>query len=373
MPKAIPCRRRPVPDADHHYRVWKITDWDTSHCVLGYLTFKLFSPDGRYLFFASNRTGEFQLYRLDLEREEAVQVTGAAGLAPVDGIPIEGQWRDCNVHRQRNEFVYCTDRRIIAADIETFKPRVVAECPPDWSRIDATPLFSGDGKLFATDYELPDGRRGVAVGEMGDKPAKLTTVMVGKPGEGVGYLISSPTERFILSVCVGEDRQNIPTESYANRARAWRIDPATGECRPYLVVPPGFRATHQYFGPGGRLYFHKKTVPTWTPTWVASIDLDGGDYRDHYGSPDRKLGHSCVSADGSYLVIDVQESNRNELIHLDLKTGESRIIWWPNSSCTADNSQAGHVHPSADFQGRRVAFQSDQSGKCALYLAEIGE
>lgn len=369
MPDAIPCRRTPAA-AERGFTVWKITDWDDCQCVLGYLTFRLFSHDGRYLFFASDRTGTFQLYRLDLEREEAVQITGPGGAAELAGRPVEGQWRDSNVHPVRDEYAYCTDRRLMLADVRTLRARVLAECPPEWAGLDATPQFSGDGRLFATVYKRPDGRRGVAVGEVGDRPAKLTSVHLGAPGDNVGYLISSPTERFILSICtLDRDYQNEPDLPPEKRARAWRLDPATGAVRPYVLTPPGFRATHQYFGPGGRCYFHRKTVGTWTPTWVDSIDLDGGDLRTHYGSPDRKLGHSCVTPDGRWMVIDVQEPQRNELIRVDLKTGESRIVCWPNSTVSGQNSQASHVHPSSDFQGRQVAFQSDAAGKCALFMA----
>jgi dipeptidyl aminopeptidase/acylaminoacyl peptidase len=340
--------------------------------VLGYLTFKLFSPDGRYLFFASDRTGTFQLYRLDLEREEAVQVTGPGGMDAAQGVPTAGQWRDSNVHRQRNEFACCTDRRLVMADVQTLEHRVLAECPPQWSKLDATPQFSGDGRMFATIYQQPDGRRGIAIGEVGDKPSRLTSVLLAPPGHHVGYLISSPTPQFILSVCMGEgDKQNDPALPPELRARAWRVDPATGEARPYIVTPPGFRATHQYWGPEGRCYYHRKTVGTWTPTWVDSIDIDGGDCRTHYGSPDRKLGHSCISPDGSRLVVDVQEPDHNELILADARTGAGRIICWPNSTVAGNNSQASHVHPSVDFQGRQVAFQSDAAGRCSLFLAEM--
>lgn len=371
MSQTIACRRSRAA-SEPGYTVWKLTDWDQSQCVLGYLTFKLFSPDGRYLFFASDRTGTFQLYRLDLEREQAVQVTGPEGVNAGEGVPTAGQWRDCNVHRQRNEFALCTDRQLIMADVQTLQHRVLAECPAAWAKLDATPQFSHDGRLFATVYQQHDGRRGVAIGEVGDKPSELTSVMLAPAGEHVGYLISSPTDPFMLSVCKGVgDKQNDRTLPPELRARSSRLNPATGECVPYVVAPPGFRATHQYWGPNGRCYYHRKTVGSWTPTSVDSIDINGGDCRTHYESPDRKLGHSCVAPDGSWLVIDVQEPNHNELIHVDLKTGSGRIICWPNSTVSGNNSQASHVHPSVDFQGKCVAFQSDASGKCALFLAEI--
>ena len=371
---AIPCNRRRIENPDSDCPVWKLSDWDDCHCVLGYLTFKSFSHDGRYLFFASDRTGAFQLYRLDLVRQEAAQITGPGGAVDAQGVPTEGRWRDVNVHPCRPEFTYCTDRALYIAGVESLEQRILAECPAEWKRFDATPQFSADGKRLATVYELPDGRRGVAVGEVGDQPSRLESVLLGKPGDHIGYLIIAPVkDRFILSVCYGgPDRQNDPAASRELRARAWRLDADSRDFRPYLVMPPGFRATHQFYGPGGRLYFHRKTVGTWTPAWVASIDIDGNDYREHLRSADRKLGHGCISPNGNWLISDVQEPGRNELIHVPLTGGgEPQILFWPNASNGPRNEQETHVHPSADFQGHYVAFQSDRDGKCGLYMLEV--
>ncbi len=371
MNPPIPCRRRRVA-SEPGYTVWQLTDWDDCECVLGYPIFKLFAADGRHLFFASDRGGRFDMYRLDLEREEAVRVSGPGGLEDTLGTPMTGKWRDCNVHRQRNEFAVCTDRQLVMADVQTLEHRVLAECPEQWAKFDATPHFSHDGRLFATVYVQHDGRRGLAVGEVSERPAELQSVYLAPPEHGLGYLLVSPTPRLLFSVCTGtRDQQNDATLPPAVRARAYIIDPGTGECRPHVVAPPGSRATHQYWGPDGRIFFHRKTVGSWVPTSIDSVDLDGGDYQTHYTRTDRKLGHSCVAPDGSWLICDVQESNHNELIHVDLKTGQDRIICWPNSTVAGDNSQSSHVHPMVDFQGRQVAFQSDASGRCAVFLTEM--
>ena len=93
-----------------------------------------------------------------------MQLTGHGGVHEVMGVPTERQWRDSNVHPIRPEFACCTDRALFMAHVETLETRLLAECPPEWAKLDATPQFSGDGRRFATVYQLPDGRRGVAVG-----------------------------------------------------------------------------------------------------------------------------------------------------------------------------------------------------------------
>jgi len=382
----IPCRRRPVASVDATCTIVKLTDWDDAICALAYPTFKPFSPDGRYLFFVSDRTGSFEIYRLALATEEAVQVTGPAGAHVVADLPTTWIWRDSHVLPARNALAYSTPRRLYLTDIESLETRVLAECPPAWGRFDATPVFNGDGTRFATIYERPDGRRGVAVGDVGEEPARLESVIEREPTERgpveLGHLIAAPLATLILSVTYSEDRkdhQNEPDLPPEKRARAWRLDPATGEFRPYLVVPPGYRATHHFFGPEGRLYFHRKTVPTWTPVCVASIDIDGNDVRDHYRDEQRRLGHACVANDASWLVTDVQNANDSELIHVDLASGRHRVLCAPNASNSdlrdrapwPGSSQLGHVHPVSDFQSRRLAYQSDVDGRCGLYLADL--
>jgi len=359
--KALPCRRHRVPDNDSSFPLWRITDWDDCHCSLPYLIYKVFSPDERMMFFTSNRAGQWDLYRLDLESEEAVQITGAQGLHAEPG-----ELRNCNVNPATGEVTYCTATHVYAADCATLERRVMATCPAQWAKLDAAPVFSGDGQRYATVYQRPDGKRGIAIGETSG--GSLSDVFLWEPEGHVGYLIASPTDQFTLSFCANPDKQNDPTAPDELRARAWRLDPRTGDCRPHILTPPGFRATHQFFGPDGRMYFHKKTVGTWTPTWISSINLDGRDPRDHYGRPDRKLGHSCVSPDGTWLVTDVQESNHNELILVNMKTGEDRTLYWPNSTVTDSNAQTSHVHPTFGFTGRQLAFQSDAAGQCTLFL-----
>ncbi len=134
-------------------------------------------------------------------------------------------------------------------------------------------------------------------------------------------------------------------------------------------MPPGHRATHEYWGPGGRLYFHRKTVPSWTPTSIASIDADGGDYQEHHVSDTRKLGHSCISPDGRWIVTDVQDPKGNELTQVDLKTGAAQVLCWPDS--TLQDGTVGRVHPSFNFTGDKVIYTPDKSGKAAVFIVPL--
>ncbi len=136
-------------------------------------------------------------------------------------------------------------------------------------------------------------------------------------------------------------------------------------------MPPGFRATHETWAAPDRrrLFYHKKTVPSWTPASIESIAGDGSDPREHFLSPDRKLGHSCVSSDGTRLVSDVQDPAGNELHLVDLRTGAAEVLCWPNASIA--NGLSGHAHPFFSPTGRSVVFTSDVSGKAAIFMVDV--
>src|SRR5437016_5381325 len=62
-------------DARTGREVRKVTSWDDAHCVGPYPYCQAFSADERYLVFTSNRTGYWELYRLDIEAGETKAIT----------------------------------------------------------------------------------------------------------------------------------------------------------------------------------------------------------------------------------------------------------------------------------------------------------
>lgn len=343
--------------------VWKMTSWDDAHCLATYMYLKAFSGDGRYLVFASDRTGAYELYRLEIESGETVQITDA-----LDPETDDKSVTRYNVHPNGREVVYRDGNRFLAVCLDTLKPRLIAEnTRSDWKPL-SRPTLSGDGSRIICTYQNRDGLRGFAHADYNGSPLE-DAFHWPNPDETVGHTQGATVDGLILSFVVGPDRQNDPSESREHRARAWKVDLAAGKSEPLLVMPPGHRATHEYWAPDGRLYFHKKSVPGWTPTSIASIDVNGDDFRDHYVSSDRKLGHSCISPDGGRIVSDVQDARGNELIQIDLKTGSAEILCWPDT--TVANGLTGHVHPAYDFSGRYIVYTSDVSGKAAVYVVPV--
>jgi hypothetical protein len=316
------------------------------------------------LFLSSNRKGRFDLYRLEIESGEAVQITGPGGL-----IEESAELRDCNLLPSRNEAFWRDGDSVCAVHADTLEIRCLfRQENRDGQRLTGTPSFTKDGKRYVIGCQHADGTGGILVADVqGGPPNEI--FHWSHPTGFVGGGFVAPSPRFV--VATGNPWGNFQGDPQAppdRRACVWRLDVATGEFAPYLVVPPGFRATHSYWGPDARLYFHKKSLPTWTPTWICSINLDGAGYREHFGSADRKLGHSCVSPDARWLITDVQQPNENELYRIDLETGRSEVLCWPNSSVPPGNEQHTHVHPVFGYDGRLLAYQSEVTGMCSIYL-----
>lgn len=359
-------KRTVFQDARTGREVWKVTSWDGHDCVATYMYLQAFSRDERYLFFGSDRTGVFELYRLEIESGEAVQMTEHQA----EGMDDKSLTR-CNVHLERNEVIYPDGDAICASDIESLERRTIARISnPDWASIGGGPTYSGDGLRVLCAYRTNDGYAGIAQAEVAGSDFE-EVYRWPHQGEGLGHVQGASTDEAIITFVQSPDRQNDPDETRERRARTWKLDAASGEAEPFLVMPPGHRATHEYWGKGRdkRLYFHRKTVPGWTPTSIASIALDGSDYVEHYASPDRKLGHSCVSGDRQWIVSDVQDKSGNELVLIDLRTGSGEVLCWPDSSVV--DGFSGHVHPSFSPSGQKVLYTSDASGKAAVFVVPL--
>ncbi len=350
--------------------VWKVTSWDEADCLATYMYLQAFSADERFLIFASNRSGKWELYRLELATGEAVQLsrrhTPPDPVVSDDYAHIVG-----HVHLARNEVFYLDGPRLVAAHLETLAERVVLDCRGSpWRILGGFPSFTPDGARFTIIYVGRDGREGIALAAV-DGSGWEPLYQCAEPSQVLSHVLVVPTEPLSVTFNLLPDRQDNPSLPRGRRARAWRW--THGAAEPFLVVPPGFRATHEYWGrtPEPRLFYHRKSVPGWTPTWIESFAVDGGERIEHVGSSDRRLGHSCISPAGLTIITVVQDPKGNELVRIDLATGRSEVLCWPNSSCTGD--QMTHVHPSFSPSGRMVAYTSDCGGRNAVYIVPLNE
>lgn len=99
-----------------HARVIRLTGAPCINHPLYYLT-NSFTPDSRAIVFASNRTGKYDLFRVEIETGLIRRLTDVAGLAPFSGNVVG------------NDVYFTTDDgKAWRLDLATGEARVVAEC-----------------------------------------------------------------------------------------------------------------------------------------------------------------------------------------------------------------------------------------------------
>ena len=354
-------------DARTGREVWQITSGDAiSHSC--YFEAQPFTKDDRYLVYSSNAGGAFQLCAVELGTGNRRQLTRCAKLESLS----------FSMHPNGKEVCYLDGASFTNTEVSTGKSVAIANLAREFAaatggkpaRYSAGRCFSPDGRYTAVSFALrPDG--GGGMGLLNIATGRVEKIIDAPNGTG-GHMLICPSDPFLVTFVPQPDRQNDMTLPMEQRARTHIADFRTAKIRPYLMMPYGWRATHEYWGPGGeRFYFHKKHVPKWVPTSICSMKRDGTDWQTHYTSETFRLGHSMISSDGRFIVTDVQKPNDNPLILIDLKTGRSEILCWPDSSVSGGHARQAHVHPAISESGKYAAYTSDRTGTPQVYVVPL--
>ncbi len=334
---------------------------------------------------SSDRTGRFELHQVNIETGDTRQLTNLPDLAHL-GHAVSPSGR---------EAVFVAGARLMAVSLADRSTRVIADLSDHAAPrgVDHRVAVSADESLAYVWFTNRQGRASIARTRFrpdpgpdasgsgrplepgnatsGNGPAgnEVEIVVTFEHMARITHLRVCPADPNLLSYNPVPDRQDDATLPPEQRARVWIYNVATRVHRPLLIAPPGMRATHEYWSHDGRrLYGHFKTVGSWTPTSVVSVDADGGDLQVHHRSDEKLLGHSSVSPDGSMMVIDNQQPRSNELTLVDLRSGRASVLCWPDAS---GRPHPNHVHPMFSPSGRYVLYTSDSSGSAQVFLVDL--
>lgn len=349
--------------------VWQISH-DTAPSVASYFERQPFTDDEKYIVYSSRESGQWRLYRMNLE-------TGVARVISPKGRKIEDD--DYSLMPDGKRVCYMDGWKLYACNVETMKEEVLFDF---YEMIPLPPLYTGsftnDGRYTLAfnrgDVQLPPGVDTLtAIYRIDLETGKLLEVLH-QAGGKISHPLINPEDPDLISYVPGPDTQNDMSLPMEKRARTWLIDLKAGTNRQFLTVPYGFRATHESWSyDGERFFFFRKTRPGWSPVAICSQDKNGDDFRIYYQSDSIKLGHGLVSRDGNWFISDSQKPEKNELVLVNLESGEAEILCWPNSSVTGGHSKYAHVHPSFSPNGNYVAFTSDRTGTAQVYVVPIGD
>ena len=338
--------------------VWQITSHD-SPSVAVYFERQPFTADDRYLVFGSKRSGTWQLYRADMRNGKIVRVSAKKDLSPYS----------FTIHPDGKSACYIHENILYKTDVRKLKEKVWMDFNGKFS----TPLrlsssFSADAR-FTVMTTKTDSGVGIYRVDLEDGSLQGTLWKAGP----LSHPLICPTNPDLITFVPGPDTQNDMTLPMEKRARTWILNLKNGETKPFLMMPYGFRATHESWSADGRrFFFYKKAVPGWKPVSICSIDQDGGNLREYYRHDSIKLGHGLSSQDGQWFLSDGQDPDKNPLILINLQTGEATFLCWPNASMNEEAGQHGHVHPTLSFSGRYACYTSDVTGVPQVYVAPTG-
>ncbi len=357
MLKLIAPEKEVLKDEKTGGTVWRMTRGGHKN-VTCYPEVEAFTEDEKYVLFSSDRTGEFNLYRAELKSGEIARLSEAPGF----------EMHSFSVSGDGTEALYSAGWTVHVVDVETGEERAAADLrgklpypprpfPPAVSRC--------SGEILVA-FETGSGSTGLAFASIVSGECRKIFEWPGK----ISHPQIWPGSDGFVTFCPAPDTQDDMSLPPEKRARTWILDVKTGKARPFLIAPSGFRATHEYWDfTGSRMYYHRKSVPDWTPAALCSVNSEGGDPRVHYESSSRKLGHSSIDRESRFMISDVQESGNNELIRVDLKTGKGKVLCWPDTVYGAGH--ANHVHPSISARGNYVDFSSARSGAPDLYVLPL--
>ena len=364
------CADAPVPEHDLEIRpsewiktidektsraVWQITQGDTS--VACYFEAQCFTADERYVVYNARRDGAWSFFRTDLETGEMVRLSTAGHI---------------NMHPDGHHAYLVADSLIRRVDIYTAAEEVILDARGTVpGPFQFTPAFSQDGRYLVTTNRDDANNQSLIIRvdlETGEPEVVL------RWDGWFTHPLPNPAHPDQITFVPGPDTQNDMSLPMAERARTWMLDVSTGEARPYLTMPYGFRATHEIWAPNGeRFFFYRKTQPGWVPVSIMSMKADGTDWQEHYSHDAYRLGHGAVSNDGRWFVSDGQTPNRNPLLLISLETGAAETLAWPNASIEGGHRKRAHVHPSFSPSGRYIVYTSDRSGVPQVYVVPVAE
>ncbi len=331
--------------------VWQITSGAAvSHSC--YFEAQPFTGDDRYLVYSSNRSGKFDLYRVDLRSEEHRRLTRCDQLSNLS----------YSIHPDGRSVFYLDGAKLLKTDVASGASSVVAELGGGHVSVGRT--FSSDGV-----YTAVGGPGGM--GLLNLRTGRVEKTIPTPDGTG-GHMLICPADPQLITFVKMPDRQNDMSLKMEERARTMIADLRTGRVRPYLTMPYGWRATHEYWDARGeRFYFHKKKVPGWVPTSICSMKRDGSDWRTHFTTDVYQLGHSMISTDNRWIVSDVQKPDDNPLVLIDVAKGTHELLCWPDSTVREGHPKQAHVHPAISRSGKYVAYTSDRGGVPQVYVVPL--
>ncbi|HDR2788022.1 TPA: PD40 domain-containing protein [Enterobacter asburiae] len=344
-------------------------------CHRNYFYQKCFTRDGSKLIFGGAFEGHWNYYLLDIEKQQATQLTDGGGDNTFGGflsdddkslwyVKNNRELRRVNLDSLEEFIVYDVDDEWVAygtwvansdctklVGIEIKK----SDWQPltDWSKFRAFYFTQPECRLINID--LRTGERRVMLQE----------------NRWLGHPIYRPFDSTTVAFCHEGPRDAID-------ARMWLIDADGSNVRKVRQHAPGESFTHEFWVPdGSALYYveHKENDPK---RYLCSADPLTLENRQLMAIP--PCSHLMSNHDGTLIVGDGAQHNTGDISLndpfiwvFDVRAGTQKAVCQHNTSWKVldGDRQVTHPHPSFSPDGEWVLYTSDAEGMPALYLAKV--
>ncbi len=354
--------------------VTRLTD-DYGNTIHPYFTQNLMTPNSETLLVVSDRTGWWQLYRLDIPDSELTQLTEDASIAPhcpcLDGKHNIAYYWDGSFLKAVDLEDYET--RVIYSVPEGFKPGILSITPDGrylaFAYVEKIPLSTLRGRAYSAFIEYMYLRPRSVIMRIDLKKEEAQAVW----GEvaWISHVNISPVNPDIILFC-HEGPWHLVQRMWIVKANTHEIWPLVPQKR-YLE-----RAGHEFFTNDGIVVaqFSRRSSPS-SSDWVyydLFVKPDGSDLR-MYKYPSRPPAHIKTNSNASLAVGD------RGYISPNFKEGSSFISLIKYNKegtvslkllCRHDTSwltQRSHPHPIFTPNDEYVIFTSDKGGRCNIYMA----
>lgn len=348
---------------------------DVGHTFHPYFTQPLFTSDGRNILAASDRTGAWQLYNMEIATGDMVQLTDEP-----DILRPGASLLDPNTMRA----FYWSGKTLKSVRLDNLEQEEYYTIPEGFhgSILSITgdgtaihfaysedlALSTATGKIYSTMGETLFRRPSSVVMRVNisDKSAKA----IWGEREWISHVNTSPVDSDIVCFC--------HEGSWHLVQRTWIVKASTSEVWPIVETKRYLeRAGHEIFTRTGRVctQFGRRESPA--HGWKCAdifINPDGTNMTMYEYKPGDKPMHVQVDstehfgvADGAFIVGGPKDGNNYiSLVKYENGLAKQKILCVHGTSWTAQNC---HPHPIWFPDDSRVLFDTDREGHTNIYIA----
>ncbi|MCC3747777.1 oligogalacturonate lyase family protein [Rouxiella badensis] len=350
-------------------------------CHRNYFYQKCFTRDGRKLLFAGEFEGNRNYYLLDLETQQAIQLTEGKGDNTFGGFLSPD---DKYLYYVKNE------RTLQRVSLDSLTEKFIYQVPENWvgygtwvansectrlvgieiRREDWTPL--SDWKIFQSFYHSAPRCRLLCIDLLSGESR-----VIHEKNQWLGHPIYRPFDDNTVAFCHEGPHDLVD-------ARMWLVNEDGSHVRKVKEHAAGESCTHEFWVPDGSALIYVSYLKGQHDRHVRRFDPQTGEDSNLMTMP--ACSHlmsnhhgTLLVGDGSGTPVDVKDTashtieNDPWLYIFDAQTRKYAPLAAHNSSWRVldGDRQVTHPHPSFSPDDSHVLYTSDVEGLPALYLAEI--